>query len=217
MAQASTFSRFVFGSVCLAALASPAFAAKKPAKEAKAVATPASQSASPAGAKIVKIAMTTSMGVIKLELDPEKAPITVKNFVSYAESGHYNKTIFHRVIDGFMIQGGGFDEKMNEKKMRSPIKNEASNGLRNERGTLAMARTNDIDSATAQFFVNLADNRFLDHVPNDASRFGYAVFGKVVQGMEVVDSIAKVKTGQFSMYSDVPVKPVVIESVKVEK
>jgi peptidyl-prolyl cis-trans isomerase A (cyclophilin A) len=217
MTQVSTFSRFVFASVCLVALASPAFAAKKNAKDAKAVATPAAQSPTAAGTKVVKIAMTTSMGVIKLELDPEKAPVTVKNFVSYAESGHYNKTIFHRVIDGFMIQGGGFDEKMNEKKTRSPIKNEAANGLRNERGTVAMARTNDVDSATAQFFVNLVDNRFLDHVPNDVSRFGYAVFGKVVQGMDIVDSIAKVKTGQFSMYSDVPVKPVVIESVKVEK
>jgi cyclophilin family peptidyl-prolyl cis-trans isomerase len=207
----------VVGAVCSVAAFSPAFAAKKPAKDAKAapVATPAT--AQPGTAKIINVAMVTSMGVIKLELDPEKAPVSVKNFVSYVESGSYNKTVFHRVIDGFMIQGGGFDEKMNEKKTRSPIKNEAANGLKNERGTLAMARTNEPDSATAQFFVNLVDNRFLDHIPNDPSRFGYAVFGKVVQGMEVVDAIAKVKTGQFSMYSDVPVKPVVIESVKVEK
>jgi len=207
----------VVGTVCSVAAFSPAFAAKKPAKDAKAasVATPAT--AQPSSAKVVKVVMVTSMGVIKLELDPEKAPVSVKNFVSYVESGSYNKTIFHRVIDGFMIQGGGFDEKMNEKKTRSPIKNEAANGLKNERGTVAMARTNEPDSATAQFFVNLVDNRFLDHIPNDPSRFGYAVFGKVVQGLEVVDAIAKVKTGQFSMYSDVPVKPVVIESMKVEK
>lgn len=164
--------------------------------------------------QMVKVAITTSAGVIKLELNPEKAPITVKNFVSYVNSGHYNKTIFHRVINGFMIQGGGFDEKMNEKATKSPIKNEANNGLRNERGTVAMARTNDPNSATAQFFINHIDNRFLDYSVNNP---GYTVFGKVISGMETVDAIATVKTGQFGMFSDVPVKPVVIESAKIEK
>jgi peptidyl-prolyl cis-trans isomerase A (cyclophilin A) len=167
-----------------------------------------------ANPKAVRVTMTTSMGVIKLELDSEKAPLSVKNFVMYANSGHYHKTIFHRVINGFMIQGGGFDEKMNQKSTKEAIKNEANNGLKNERGTISMARTNDPDSATAQFFINHIDNRFLDYTNASA---GYAVFGKVVSGMETVDAIAAVKTGQFGMFSDVPVKPVVIESVKIEK
>jgi cyclophilin family peptidyl-prolyl cis-trans isomerase len=167
-----------------------------------------------ANPKAVRVTMTTSMGVIKLELDSEKAPLSVKNFVMYANAGHYNKTIFHRVINGFMIQGGGFDEKMNQKATKASIKNEGSNGLKNERGTVAMARTNDPDSATAQFFINHIDNRFLD---STGANPGYAVFGKVVSGMETVDAIATVKTGQFGMFSDVPVKPVIIENVKIEK
>lgn len=161
---------------------------------------------------IVQVTMVTSKGTIKIELDKEKAPVTVENFVSYVNSGHYNKTIFHRVIDKFMIQGGGFDEKMTQKSTKSPIKTEASNGLKNVRGSIAMARTNDVNSATSQFFINLVDNSFLDY-PNNG---GYTVFGKVVDGMSVVDDIAKVKTGSFSMHGDVPLKPIIIESVKVD-
>lgn len=161
---------------------------------------------------IVQVTMVTSKGTIKIELDKEKAPVTVENFVSYVNSGHYNKTIFHRVIDKFMIQGGGFDEKMTQKPTKSPIKTEASNGLKNVRGSIAMARTSDVNSATSQFFINLVDNSFLDF-PNNG---GYTVFGKVVDGMSVVDDIAKVKTGSFSMHGDVPLKPIIIESAKVD-
>ncbi len=208
------FAISMMGSVMSFAFGASAFAAQKtPKKEAQPVAV-AAVSTPKANTKLVKVAMTTSMGVIKLELDPEKAPLTVKNFVSYVNAGQYTKTIFHRVINGFMIQCGGFDEKMNEKATRASVKNEASNGLKNERGTIAMARTSDPNSATAQFFVNLIDNRFLDYTPENP---GYAVFGKVVSGMDVVDAIAQVKTGQFGMFSDVPVKPVIIENVKIEK
>jgi cyclophilin family peptidyl-prolyl cis-trans isomerase len=160
----------------------------------------------------VVVTMVTNKGTIKIELDKEKAPITVENFLGYVKSGHYNKTVFHRVIDKFMIQGGGFDEKMTQKPTKAPIKTEASNGLKNLRGTIAMARTSDVNSATSQFFVNLVDNSFLDY-PNSG---GYTVFGKVVEGMNVVDDIATTKTGSFGMHSDVPVKPVVIESAKAE-
>lgn len=160
----------------------------------------------------VMITMVTNKGTIKLELDKEKAPVSVENFVSYVKSGHYDKTIFHRVIDKFMIQGGGFDEKMTQKSTKAPIKSEASNGLKNVRGTIAMARTNDVNSATAQFFINLVDNPYLDF-PNNG---GYTVFGKVTEGMNVVDDIATTKTSTFGMHSDVPVKPIVIESVKAD-
>lgn len=160
----------------------------------------------------VMVTMITNKGTIKIELDKEKAPISVDNFVSYVKSGHYDKTIFHRVIDKFMIQGGGFDEKMTQKSTKAPIKSEASNGLKNARGTIAMARTNDVNSATAQFFINLVDNPYLDF-PNNG---GYTVFGKVTDGMNVVDSIATVKTSTFGMHGDVPVAPIVIESVKVD-
>lgn len=161
---------------------------------------------------VVVVTMVTNKGTIKIELDKEKAPISVENFLGYAKSGHYSKTIFHRVIDKFMIQGGGFDEKMTQKTTKAPIKTEASNGLKNLRGTLAMARTNDVNSATAQFFINLVDNSFLDY-PNNG---GYTVFGKVTEGMNVVDDIATTKTGSFGTYSDVPAKPVVIESANVD-
>jgi cyclophilin family peptidyl-prolyl cis-trans isomerase len=160
----------------------------------------------------VLITMTTSKGTIKLELDKEKAPISVENFVSYVKAGHYDKTIFHRVIDKFMIQGGGFDEKMTQKSTKTPIRSEASNGLKNVRGAIAMARTSDVNSATAQFFINLVDNPYLDF-PNNG---GYTVFGKVTEGMNVVDDIATTKTSTSGMHSDVPVKPIVIESVKVD-
>ena len=157
------------------------------------------------------------MGTITLELDAEKAPETVANFAKYAKDGHYDGTIFHRVIDGFMIQGGGFTKDMNQKQTRAPIRNEAMNGLKNKRGTIAMARTMVVDSATSQFFINLVDNEFLDFQNPTPQGFGYAVFGKVTKGMEVVDAIAKVQTGNRGMHQDVPVKPVVIKKVTVEE
>jgi len=155
------------------------------------------------------------MGAIALELDDAKAPITVKNFIGYAKAGHYDGTIFHRVIDGFMIQGGGFTPAMDQKKTNAPIRNEASNGLSNKRGTIAMARTMIVDSATSQFFINLVDNGFLDYKGPDPRTYGYAVFGKVTGGMDVVDKIAKVKTGFSGPHQNVPEQPVVIKSVKI--
>ena len=159
--------------------------------------------------------METSMGTITLELDDGKAPITVGNFVKYATSGHYDGTIFHRVIDGFMIQGGGFTKDMNQKPTEDPIRNEAMNGLRNLRGTIAMARTMVVDSATSQFFINLVDNDFLDFQNPTPQGFGYAVFGKVTDGMEVVDKIAKVRTGSAGPHQNVPEEPIVIKKVQV--
>ncbi len=162
-----------------------------------------------------KAKMETSKGTIVLELDEEKAPETVKNFVSYITSGHYDGTIFHRVIDGFMIQGGGFTKDMNQKATQSPIRNEAANGLKNKRGTIAMARTMVVDSATSQFFINLVDNDFLDFSAPTPQGFGYAVFGKVVEGMDVVDAIAKVKTGYHGPHQNVPEEAVIITRVTV--
>lgn len=159
------------------------------------------------------VEMQTSMGTIVIELDSEKAPITVKNFLQYAKDGFYNGTVFHRVIDGFMIQGGGFTKDMGEKPTGAQIPNEAKNGLKNQRGTIAMARRAEPHSATAQFFINHKDNSALDYPSQDG--WGYAVFGKVTQGLDVVDKIAKVKTGNRGMFQDVPVEPVVIQSVKV--
>ena len=159
--------------------------------------------------------MDTSMGTITLALDDEKAPETVANFVQYAKDGHYDGTIFHRVIDGFMIQGGGFTKDMNQKATREPIRNEATNGLKNARGTIAMARTMVVDSATSQFFINLVDNGFLDFQSPTPQGFGYAVFGKVTDGMEVVDAIAKVKTGFAGPHQNVPEEPIVIRKVTV--
>ena len=163
------------------------------------------------------VEMTTSLGKVTLELFPDKAPKTVEMFLYNAKHGFYEATIFHRVIDGFMIQGGGFNSSMEEKKVRTPaLQNEANNGLKNERGTLAMARTQDPHSARVQFFINLKDNDFLNHrSPADGRTWGYAVFGKVVQGMDVVDKIAKVPTGNAGYYENVPVTPVVIQSVKI--
>ena len=162
-----------------------------------------------------KVTMETTMGTITLELDDAKAPETVKNFVAYAEAGHYDGTIFHRVIDGFMIQGGGFTRDMNQKPTREPIRNEAMNGLKNLRGTIAMARTMVVDSATSQFFINLVDNDFLDFQAPTAQGFGYAVFGHVTDGMEVVDKIAKVRTGFAGPHQNVPEEPIVIKRVAV--
>ena len=162
-----------------------------------------------------KVTMETSMGTITLELDDGKAPETVANFVKYAQDGHYDGTIFHRVIDGFMIQGGGFTRDMNQKETREPIRNEAMNGLKNLRGTIAMARTMVVDSATSQFFINLVDNGFLDFTSPTPQGFGYAVFGKVTDGMDVVDAIAKVKTGFSGPHQNVPEEAVVIKKVSV--
>ena len=147
------------------------------------------------------VVLNTSQGAITLELDDEKAPVTVANFLEYVDAGHYDGTVFHRVIDGFMIQGGGFEPGMKQKSTRAPIKNEADNGLKNDRGTIAMARTAQKDSATAQFFINLKDNDFLNHGSRD---FGYAVFGRVTDGMDVVDRIAKVETARKGGHGDVP-------------
>lgn len=159
-----------------------------------------------------QVRLTTNYGDIVIELDTQKAPVTTANFLTYVEQGHYESTIFHRVIPRFMIQGGGFTADMQKKKTNPPIKNEASNGLKNVRGTLTMARTNDPDSATSQFFINLVDNGFLDYT---AANPGYAVFGRVIEGMETVDKIGAVKTGMAAGMKDVPTKPVIIESAKV--
>ena len=163
------------------------------------------------------IKLHTNHGAITLELDAEKAPESVKNFVAYVEAGHYDNTIFHRVIDGFMIQGGGFEPGMKQKPTQAPIKNEANNGLKNDRYTIAMARTNDPHSATAQFFINVKDNGFLNHTSKTPQGYGYAVFGKVISGMDVVEKIENVSTGNTGMHQDVPVEPVVIKSVTVKK
>ena len=159
------------------------------------------------------VEMQTSAGKMVIELNAEKAPVTVENFLKYAKEGHYDGTVFHRVMEGFMIQGGGFTADMGEKKTGAPIQNEARNGLKNQRGTIAMARRPDPHSATAQFFINHKDNTMLDYPGQDG--WGYAVFGKVTRGMEIVDKIAKVPTGNRGMHQNVPVEPVVIQSVKV--
>ena len=161
------------------------------------------------------VKLHTNHGVITLELDAEKAPVTVANFLAYVESGHYDNTVFHRVIDGFMIQGGGFEPGMNQKPTGEQIKNEADNGLKNERGTIAMARTQAPHSATAQFFINVADNDFLNHRSPDLQGWGYCVFGKVSEGMDVVDAIRKVKTGSSGFHQDVPKEDVIIERAEV--
>jgi peptidyl-prolyl cis-trans isomerase B (cyclophilin B) len=159
------------------------------------------------------IKLHTSHGVIGLELDADKAPLTVQNFIDYVKNGHYDNTIFHRVIDGFMIQGGGFEPGMKQKTTKPPIKNEAGNKLKNENYTVAMARTNDPHSATAQFFINIADNNFLNHPGQDG--WGYCVFGKVVEGQDVVDKIKNVKTGSSAGHRDVPVEDVTINKAEV--
>jgi peptidyl-prolyl cis-trans isomerase A (cyclophilin A) len=153
------------------------------------------------------VRFSTSLGDITLELYPDEAPITVENFLQYVDDGFYDGTIFHRVIPGFVVQGGGMEEGLTRKETREPIKNEADNGLKNLRGTLSMARTQVVDSATSQFFINLKDNPFLDHGTRD---FGYAVFAKVIDGMDVVDQMAQVKTGNRGGHQDVPVEPIVL-------
>jgi cyclophilin family peptidyl-prolyl cis-trans isomerase len=163
------------------------------------------------------VLISTSMGDIKVELDEQKAPVTVQNFLGYVNDKFYDGTVFHRVIPNFMIQGGGMDKDMKEKATKAPIKNEAGNGLKNSVGTIAMARTSVVDSATAQFFINVKDNTFLDHRDETPAGFGYAVFGKVVDGMDVVRKIEKVQTANKGMHQNVPVEPVVIKSITVIK
>ena len=163
------------------------------------------------------LTISTSLGDIEVELFPDKAPETVKNFIAYAEAGHYDGTVFHRVIPGFMIQGGGMTADLKQKPTKAPIKNEAGNGLKNATGTLAMARTNVVDSATSQFFINVKDNAFLDHKSETPQGYGYAVFGKVIGGMDVVRKIEGVSTTNKNMMQDVPVEPVTIKSVTVKK
>ena len=159
-----------------------------------------------------QVLLKTSKGDITIELFQDQAPISAKNFLSYVDEKFYDGTVFHRVIKGFMVQGGGMTPDLHEKSAKPPIKNEAGNGLKNKRGTLAMARTPEIDSATSQFFINLVDNTFLDHQQGDPDKFGYAVFAKVVSGMDVVDAIAAVPTGSKGMHKDVPREPVTILS-----
>jgi peptidyl-prolyl cis-trans isomerase B (cyclophilin B) len=163
------------------------------------------------------VEMVTTLGTVVIELDAEKAPETVKNFLAYVDAGFYDGTIFHRVIPTFMIQGGGFTEAMQKKPTRAPIKNEAANKLSNKRGTIAMARTSDPQSATAQFFINVEDNSMLDYTASTEAGYGYAVFGKVTSGMDAVDKIRNVKTGMKQGMGDVPVETVVIKSIKQKK
>ena len=161
------------------------------------------------------VKLHTSFGVITLELDAARAPESVKNFLGYVESGHYTNTLFHRVIDGFMVQGGGFEPGMKLKATKAPVKNEAQNGLKNTRYTVAMARTSEPHSATAQFFINVNDNGFLDHTAPNPQGWGYCVFGRVTEGTDVVDRIKAVKTGRRGMNQDVPVEDVIIERAEV--
>jgi peptidyl-prolyl cis-trans isomerase B (cyclophilin B) len=161
------------------------------------------------------VKLRTNFGIIALELDSGRAPETAKNFLDYVESGFYSNTVFHRVIDGFMIQGGGFEPGMRQKPVRGPIKNEADNGLKNECYTVAMARTSEPHSASSQFFINVKDNDFLDHTAQNAQGWGYCVFGKVVEGQDVVDKIKRIKTGKRGGHADVPLEDVIIERAEV--
>ncbi len=161
------------------------------------------------------VELDTNMGAIVIELNEEKAPKTVENFLNYVKSGHYDGTIFHRIIDGFMIQGGGMDAEMNEKATNAPVENEADNGLKNDAGTIAMARTQDPHSATSQFFINVKDNDFLNHSGKNMQGWGYTVFGKVTSGMDVIEKMRGVPTGRFGMHADVPKEPVVINSATI--
>ena len=181
---------------------------------ANAQAQPSSCTDAMKGKTPMKVKLTTSMGPITLQLDKEKAPISTENFVKYVEAGHYNGTIFHRVIDNFMIQGGGFKQDMSQKPTQPPIKNEGANGLKNENYTVAMARTGVRDSATSQFFINVKDNEFLNYTGENPNGWGYAVFGKVVEGKDTVEKIKKVATGNSGMHQNVPQTPVVIEKAE---
>jgi len=178
------------------------------------VAPAASSTCTAKGNAPMKVKLTTSMGPITIELDKAKAPISTENFIKYVEAGHYNGTIFHRVIDNFMVQGGGFTKDMQQKPVQAPIKNESTNGLKNDNYTVAMARTNVRDSATSQFFINVKDNDFLNYSGESPQGFGYAVFGKVVDGKDVVDKIKKVPTSNAGMHQNVPSQPVMIEKAE---
>ena len=162
----------------------------------------------------MKVKLTTSMGPIVIELDSAKAPVSAENFLKYVDAGHYDGTIFHRVIDGFMVQGGGFTKDMQQKPTQAPIKNEGANGLKNDNYTVAMARTGVRDSATSQFFINVKDNEFLNYTGENPQGWGYAVFGKVVEGKDVVDKIKKVATSNTGMHQNVPTAPVMIEKAE---
>jgi cyclophilin family peptidyl-prolyl cis-trans isomerase len=205
--------RIVLASFFAAALPLAA-CAQAPADKAAAPAPASASSCTQKGNAPMKVKLTTSMGPIVIQLDKEKAPISVDNFVKYVEAGAYNGTIFHRVIDGFMVQGGGFTKDMQQKPTQAPIKNEANNGLKNDNYTVAMARTGVRDSATSQFFINVKDNAFLNYSGESPQGWGYAVFGKVVEGQDVVDKIKKVPTGNKGMYQNVPNEPVVIEKAE---
>ncbi len=194
---------------CLAPLAFPASAQSR-----NDAAKPASCTDKLKGSAPMKVKLTTSLGAITLELDKAKAPVSAENFVNYVQAGHYDGTIFHRVIDGFMIQGGGFTKDMRQKPTKDPIKNEGANGLKNDMYTVAMARTNVRDSATSQFFINVKQNDFLNYTGENPQGWGYAVFGKVVEGTDVVDKIRKVPTGNAGMHQNVPLEPVVIEKAE---
>ena len=213
----TTFSNsafFTFSSALITSMFVTAAIAQKPAEAPKSA--PAKASAcklEDKGTTPMKVKLTPSMGAITLELNKEKAPLSTENFLKYVESGHYNGTIFHRVIGNFMIQGGGFDKNLTQKPTNPPIKNEAANGLKNDNYTIAMARTGVVDSATAQFFINVKNNDFLNHA--GPANYGYAVFGKVVEGMDVVDKIKSVKTGAKGMFpTDVPQETVTIEKAE---
>ncbi len=206
--------RRLLAATLLLALAGAPLGAAAQAMAKPATAGNASCSANLKGSAPMKVKLTTSMGPITVELDKEKAPVSAANFVKYVESGHYDGTIFHRVIDGFMIQGGGFTKDMQQKPTLAPIKNESANGLKNDNYTLAMARTGVRDSATAQFFINVKANDFLNYRDESPQGWGYAVFGKVVEGQEVVDKIRKVATGNAGMHQNVPLEPVLIEKAE---
>ncbi len=196
----------------LAISVSACAAQKEPKTEATAPAQPTTASSS-----MPRVTLNTSMGNIVVELNPEKAPLSSANFIEYVNSGHYNGTIFHRVIDNFMIQGGGFDANMQQKPTRAPIQNEANNGLKNTRGTIAMARTSDPQSASAQFFINVKDNDFLNYSSPTQQGWGYTVFGQVVEGMDVVDKIKVVQTSNAGGNQNVPTTPIVIQQAVLLK
>ena len=206
--------RIALASFFAAALPLAACAQAPAADKAAAPAPASASSCTQKGNAPMKVKLTTSMGPIVIQLDKEKAPVSVDNFVKYVEAGTYNGTIFHRVIDGFMVQGGGFTKDMQQKPTQAPIKNEASIGLKNDNYTVAMARTGVRDSATSQFFINVKDNAFLNYSGESPQGWGYAVFGKVVEGQDVVDKIKKVPTGNKGMYQNVPNEPVVIEKAE---
>ena len=170
------------------------------------------QAAKPTPTENPQVEFLTSRGRIVLELYPAKAPETVKNFLAYVDSGFYAGTIFHRIIDGFVVQGGGFDAEMTQKQVQAPIQNEADNGLKNVKGSISMARTNDPHSATSQFFLNLSDNAFLDHTAKNPQGWGYAVFGQIIEGIDVLDQMGKVATGRAGMHSDVPKEPISVSA-----